>query len=92
MDYSHLCQSEDHLWSRRQWLGTAAASTLGACGLGNLAHPLLAEQMKENSKQVLFVWDRRRHEPVRELGSQTEHPIRRSLSIDTDFRARSPYQ
>ena len=55
MDYSHLCQSEDHLWSRRQWLGTAAG-TLGACGLGSLAQPLLAEQMKQQDKQVLFVW------------------------------------
>jgi hypothetical protein len=55
MDYSHLCQPEDHQWSRRQWLG-AAAGSLGACGLGSLTHPLFAEQMKQNDKQVLFVW------------------------------------
>lgn len=55
MDYTHLCRSEDHQWSRRQWLG-AAAGTLGACGLGSLTHPLLAEQIKQQNKQVLFVW------------------------------------
>jgi hypothetical protein len=54
--HSPLCRPGEHQWSRRQWLGTAAGSALSLTGLGGLAHPLLAEELRARDKQVLFVW------------------------------------
>lgn len=45
-----LCTPHDHAISRRQWLGAAAASTLG------LTTPAVAEQLRKEQRQVLFVW------------------------------------
>jgi hypothetical protein len=53
MPFDHLCTPSDHQLSRRQWLGAAAGSVLGA---GALATPVVADQMKKKEKQVLFIW------------------------------------
>lgn len=46
-----LCRPWEHRVSRRQWLGSAAAgAALASCS------PLLAEEMKRNDRQVLFIW------------------------------------
>lgn len=45
----------EHVVTRRQWLGTAGA-TIGACGLGGLVHPVVAEEMRRHERQVLFIW------------------------------------
>jgi hypothetical protein len=47
--------------SRRQWLGTAVAGPAAAkfgmgIGSGPLARPALAEQLRKQRKQVLFIW------------------------------------
>lgn len=47
-----LCRPQEHLLSRREWLGSAA----GAVGLGALARPSVADEVKKKHKQVLFVW------------------------------------
>jgi uncharacterized protein (DUF1501 family) len=47
-----LCTPADHRLSRRQWLGSAA----GALGLGGLAVPALAAELRKQRRQVLFVW------------------------------------
>ncbi|REJ93029.1 MAG: DUF1501 domain-containing protein [Planctomycetota bacterium] len=56
MNHSPLCTPQDHHLSRRQWLGAAAGATVGAAGLGGLLSPLVAEELKAQEKQVLFVW------------------------------------
>jgi uncharacterized protein (DUF1501 family) len=55
MNYAHLCRPDDHLLSRRQILG-AAAGAAGAAGLGSLLKPAVAEEIKKQHKQVLFIW------------------------------------
>ncbi len=55
MSNEHLCQPEEHRWSRRQWLGSVAG-VCSAAGLGGLCHPLIAEELRRQEKQVLFVW------------------------------------
>jgi len=58
MSFSELCQPADHQLSRRQWLGTVAAGAgaAGMTGLGGLIQPVVAEEMKKQEKQVLFIW------------------------------------
>jgi hypothetical protein len=57
MNYSHLCTPRDHRLSRRQWLGTVAgAAAVGSLGLGGLAQPAIADEMKKKQRQVLFIW------------------------------------
>jgi len=51
MNYDHLCRPTDHLLSRRAILGAA-----GAVGLGSLLSPAVAEEVKKQHKQVLFIW------------------------------------
>src|SRR5687767_3663713 len=51
MTYSPLCTPSDHLLSRRTILGAA-----GAMGLGSLLRPTVAEDLKKQQKQVLFIW------------------------------------
>ncbi|HXD85769.1 MAG TPA: DUF1501 domain-containing protein [Urbifossiella sp.] len=48
------CTLADHRLSRRQWLGSAGA--LGLAGIAGLATPAVAEQLKKERRQVLFVW------------------------------------
>jgi uncharacterized protein (DUF1501 family) len=55
MKYDHLCTPSDHRLSRRRLLG-AAAGMAGAIGLGDLIRPAVAEELKKQQKQVLFVW------------------------------------
>ncbi len=51
-----LCRPWEHRLSRRQWLGSVAGGTLGALGLGAIAEPLLADELKKKHRQVLFIW------------------------------------
>jgi uncharacterized protein (DUF1501 family) len=51
MNCFHLCKPWEHLLSRRQVLGAA-----GALGLGSLLSPAIAEEVKKQHKQVLFIW------------------------------------
>ena len=50
-----LCKPWEHSLSRRQILG-AAAGAAGAIGLGSLLRPAVAEEIKKQHKQVLFIW------------------------------------
>lgn len=55
MNRNPLCKPEEHQLSRRDWLGgIAGATAAGTLGLSGL--PLLAEDLKQQQKQVLFVW------------------------------------
>ena len=51
--HSAQCKPWEHRLSRRQWLGGAAA---GACALGGWTNSSLAAEVKQKSKQVLFIW------------------------------------
>ena len=53
---SPLCNASDHVVSRRQLLGAAAAGAAGVGGLGGLLQPVVGEELKQQEKQVLFVW------------------------------------
>ena len=55
MKRHRTCKAGEHALSRRDWLG-AAATALGACGLGSIATPLLAAEVQRQHKQVLFIW------------------------------------
>src|SRR5829696_4981031 len=46
-----LCKPNEHRVTRRRFLGGA-----GAVGLSALADPLVAEELKKQKRQVLFVW------------------------------------
>ena len=50
-----LCKPWEHALSRRQILG-AAAGAAGAVGLGSLLTPAVADEIKKQQKQVLFIW------------------------------------
>ena len=47
-----LCTPHEHRLTRRRFLGGAA----GAVGFSALANPLVAEELKKQKRQVLFVW------------------------------------
>lgn len=49
----HWCTPIEHRISRRQWLGTTAVAGLG---LGALTQTAIAEEVRKNDKQVLFIW------------------------------------
>lgn len=49
------CRPAEHQLSRRDWLGTAAGMA-GAWTLGGLASPVVAEELQQRDKQVLFIW------------------------------------
>lgn len=50
-----LCTPQEHRISRRKLLGTTGAA-IGASGLGGLLHPVVAEELKNRDRQVLFIW------------------------------------
>ncbi len=52
MPRNPLCTPTDHRVTRRRFLGSAAS----AVGLSSLANPLVAEELKKQRRQVLFVW------------------------------------
>ncbi len=54
MTRGETCKTWEHQLSRRHWLGTAAGLGLGT--IGGLALPATAEQLRQNSKQVIFIW------------------------------------
>src|SRR5437879_1249443 len=56
MNHSNLCTPQDHLLSRRQWLGGAAGAAAAAVGLGPLVRPAVADEVKKKHKQVLSIW------------------------------------
>jgi len=56
MKHDYACNNADHDLSRRQMLGTLAGATAGTLGMGALLQPALAEEIKAQGKQVLFVW------------------------------------
>ncbi len=47
-----LCTPGEHRVTRRKFLGASA----GAVGLGALANPAVADELKKQRRQVLFVW------------------------------------
>jgi hypothetical protein len=49
-----LCRPSEHRLSRRRFLAAGAAAC--SVGLGPLAHPLIAEAVRKQNKQVLFIW------------------------------------
>ena len=50
------CRPWEHQLSRRRWLGATLGAAAGTWGLSGLWQPGLAEQLKQQAKQVLFVW------------------------------------
>ena len=56
MNRNSLCKPWEHRLSRRQWMGGSAGAVAGAIGLGGLMTPALADDLKQKSKQVLFIW------------------------------------
>jgi uncharacterized protein (DUF1501 family) len=53
---SYACGSSQHAFSRRQFLGGAAAGTLGLFGFGGLIQPGAAAELNRQQKRVLLVW------------------------------------
>ncbi len=51
MTQTNLCRPWEHRFSRRQWLGAAAAGATAS-----LCSPAIAEAIKKNDRQVLFIW------------------------------------
>lgn len=60
MDTNKLCRPDEHQFSRRQILGSlagaAGVTALGGGGISTLATPVVADEMRHQRKQVLFVW------------------------------------
>ncbi|MDP6445429.1 MAG: DUF1501 domain-containing protein [Pirellulaceae bacterium] len=51
-----LCKPWEHRLSRRQWLGGAAAGAVGAASAATPWNAVVAEEMKKQDRQVLFIW------------------------------------
>lgn len=49
------CNSLEHTISRRRMLGTLAGTAAG-CGVSGLLQPAIAEEMKQQEKQVILIW------------------------------------
>jgi hypothetical protein len=59
--HSSSCYGPQHEWSRRQVLGALAGGTVAGAaaeglGLAGLLQPAVAEEVRRQQKQVLFVW------------------------------------
>lgn len=56
--FRSLCTPNEHRFSRRRLLGTAARAGVaaGTLGLGGLLQPSIAEELAKKDKQVLFIW------------------------------------
>ncbi|MDA1050152.1 MAG: DUF1501 domain-containing protein [Planctomycetota bacterium] len=55
--YEYQCNSPQHDWSRRQILGGLAGGAIGAAtGLASMFEPAVAEEIRKQQRQVLFVW------------------------------------
>jgi uncharacterized protein (DUF1501 family) len=54
--HPQACNTADHAFSRRRFLGALGGAGAGAFGLGGLLSASAAEQMKKKEKQVLFIW------------------------------------
>ena len=51
------CGSQDHVISRRSFLGTAAGSlAVGLPGLSALQQPVIANELKKQQKRVIMLW------------------------------------
>lgn len=55
MQHSYSCHSTEHALSRRQMLKSMGGA-VAAVGMSELVEPVLAEQVRQRQKQVLFVW------------------------------------
>src|SRR4051794_90037 len=49
----NLCKPSEHGISRRQWLGAASGAAVGMLGM---CQPVIAQEMRQRRKQVLFIW------------------------------------
>lgn len=56
MKHDFACNSLEHHVSRRQMLGALAGTMAGGLGIGTLLQPAVAELIKSQGKQVLFIW------------------------------------
>lgn len=51
-----FCNAAEHRLSRRQLLGAATAGAIGATGLKSFEQVAIAEELRKQEKQILFVW------------------------------------
>jgi uncharacterized protein (DUF1501 family) len=56
MRCSYACGSNEHAFSRRQFLGASTIGSLGLFGLGGMVQPGAAADLKRQQKRVLLVW------------------------------------
>ncbi|MBY0524268.1 MAG: DUF1501 domain-containing protein, partial [Gemmataceae bacterium] len=56
MNCSYACQSPEHTLTRRRFLASASAGTLGLLGFGNMAQPAATKALAASDKRVLVVW------------------------------------
>ncbi len=55
--HAYSCQQPDHTWSRRKILGLLGGGAVaGALNAGSLLQPTVAAQLRQQEKQVLFIW------------------------------------
>jgi len=55
--HRRYCGSQDHVISRRNFLGAAAGSlAVGLPGLGAVQQPVIANELKKQQKRVIMLW------------------------------------